>query len=216
MPVGHDPDFPFFARVCDELGVRLTIETYQTLLRYAQLIRDYNQQVNLISRKDTHRIFTYHILDSLAVNRFVPNKTRCADLGAGGGFPGIPLAILRPDLKMLLIESIKKKCRFLDFALTELGLKNAQALCHRAEALAPLQCDIILSRLTAPLEKTLNYAAPHLKPGGMLIVYKTTNWKVEFEKQKKALTSYNCHFLKSAVVTLPISGIERTFLFFNR
>lgn len=216
MSVGHDPDFPFFARACDELGVRLTIENYQILLRYAQLIRDWNQKVNLISRKDTHRIFTYHILDSLVVNRFVPNKTRCADLGAGGGFPGIPLAILRPDLEMILVESVKKKCRFLDFALAELGLKNAQALCNRAEALAPLQCDIILSRLTAPLEKTLNYAAPHLKPGGILIVYKTTNWKGEFEKQKKVLISYNYHLLKSEVVSLPISGIERTFLFFMR
>ncbi|MGQ9678368.1 MAG: 16S rRNA (guanine(527)-N(7))-methyltransferase RsmG [bacterium] len=216
MPVGHDPDFPLFARVCDELGVSLTIEIYQTLRRYAQLIQDWNQKVNLISRKDTHRIFTYHIVDSLAVNRFLPAGSHCADLGSGAGLPGIPLAIARPDLSMVLIESVKKKSRFLELALAELGLKNARVLCERAEALAPLQCDIILSRLTSPIEKTLNYGAPHLKLGGTMILYKTANRGIELEKNQKILARTRLRLLKVESIQLPFSNIERSFLFFTR
>ncbi|MCR4424146.1 MAG: 16S rRNA (guanine(527)-N(7))-methyltransferase RsmG [candidate division WOR-3 bacterium] len=216
MPVGHDPEFTEFARAAQTIGLNITPETYGQLCRYAQLIREYNQKINLVSRQDTHRIFTYHIIDSLAAHSFIPQNARCCDLGSGAGFPGIPLALIRPDTAFILIESIKKKCRFLEIAVKELNLKNCSIYCERAETVPPLNCDVILSRLTAPLEKTLHYAAPHLKPGGAIVLYKTGNWQAEIEKKKKVINRYNLQLKNPAIITLPFSEIERHFLLFIR
>lgn len=216
MPIGHDPDFNEFARAAQTIGLNITLKTYGQLGHYARLIREYNQKINLISRQDTHRIFTYHIIDSLAAHRFIPQNARCCDLGSGAGLPGIPLALIRPDTAFILIESIKKKCRFLEIALKELDLKNCSIYCERAETLPPLNCDVVLSRLTAPLEKTVHYAARHLKPGGAIVLYKTENWPAEIEKKGKIITRYNLQLKNSAIITLPFSKIERHFLLFTR
>ncbi|NPV14023.1 16S rRNA (guanine(527)-N(7))-methyltransferase RsmG [candidate division WOR-3 bacterium] len=215
MPVGHDPDFTTFARAAQTIGLNINPETYGKLCLYAQLIRQYNEKVNLISRKDTHRILTYHIIDSLAAHRFILPNARCCDLGSGAGLPGIPLALVRHDATFILIESIKKKCRFLETALKELNLKNCSIFCERAETLPPLNCDVILSRLTAPIEKTLPFAAPHLKPGGVIVLYKTAGWENELQKKEKIIARSHLQLQKTEKITLPFSEIERHFLLFT-
>jgi len=216
VPVGHTPDLNTFTCAGAELSVNLTREHYQQLCQYARLIEQWNEKINLISRKDTGRIFTYHIIDSLAASPFLPQNARCADIGTGAGLPGIPLAIVHPDISMLLIESTQKKCRFLQFALDRLQLKNCLFLCARAEELAPLNCDIIISRLTAPLPKTLRYAAPHLKTGGTLILYKSAPWEKELTAEKKSLARYHFVLQKHITIKLPLTGIERHLIFLTR
>ncbi len=192
------------------MGVAATEEHYDLLIRYIETLREWNSKINLVSRKDVHRIFTYHIVDSLAVTFLIPKNARTADIGTGAGLPGVPLAIVRPDIHMLLIESIRKKCRFLDFVVSELGLKNAEVISERVEALKPLGCDVILSRLTGPLPKILKYAVPHLKIMGTIIIYKTQ--KVSAELDPKTLQKLNLTVVRTVDLTLPLSLIPRRFV----
>ncbi|MEO0019103.1 MAG: 16S rRNA (guanine(527)-N(7))-methyltransferase RsmG [candidate division WOR-3 bacterium] len=212
MPVRHQPDFNTFAQACQVLGVNLTPAIYQSLQQYACLIEEWNKKINLVSRKDIDRILTYHIIDSLAACRFIPHGARCADIGSGAGLPGIPLAIVRPDINMTLIESIKKKCRFLEAAVSELGLKNTELIAGRAEALSPLGCDILLSRLTSALDRTLRYCRFHLKPGGLLILYKSLNWEAELKSAAKIIDRFNLRWLRTESISLPFTEITRHFV----
>jgi 16S rRNA (guanine527-N7)-methyltransferase len=216
VPVGHQPDFPTFAAACQALGITLSPENYQSLVHYVRLIELGNKKINLISRRDTARIFTYHIIDSLAACRLIPKDARCADIGSGAGLPGIPIAIVRPDTQMLLVESIKKKCHFLELAVSELGLKNTIILPSRAEELPALECDIILSRLTATIDRTLRYCHCHLVSNGLLILYKSANWQAEMATIAQKAARLNLHWLRTEVVKLPFTDIPRYFVLMSR
>lgn len=216
MPLGHSPDPAEFRRAVRDLGVDLTPEVTARLYDYAALLTEWNRRVNLISRRDIHRILTYHLPDSLAPARFLPPGFRCADIGTGAGLPGIPLALARRDLFIILIESIKKKSRFLEHALKHLEVKNALVLNARAETLAPLNCPALLSRLTAPLERTVAESCRHLQPGGLFVFYKSARWPEELKRAQKTLDRYRLRLLKVEVVPLPFTGLERHLVFLTR
>jgi 16S rRNA (guanine527-N7)-methyltransferase len=216
VSAGHVPDFDSFAAACRQLQLKITREQFTRLLSYQILLADYNTKINLISRKDTARILTYHIVDSLAPAHLIPLGSTCADIGTGAGLPGIPLAIIRPDLKMYLIESVQKKCRFLEEAKSTLNLTNTETICARSETLPPLNCDILLSRLTADLNRTLRNSAHHLNPNGKLILYKTSNFPLELNKNSRLLKKLNLQPLATYQVKLPFTNIERHFVILAR
>jgi 16S rRNA (guanine(527)-N(7))-methyltransferase RsmG len=141
---------PLLERAARELGVALDNGQIDRLLRYVALVRDWNRRVNLVSRRDTDRLVSYHLVDSLAAARFVRPGARVADVGAGAGLPGIPLAIACPGSEFLLVESTRKKCRFMGSVLAALKLDNARVICARSEDLDPLNCRLVLSRVTGP------------------------------------------------------------------
>jgi 16S rRNA (guanine527-N7)-methyltransferase len=210
------PDYPAFAAAVRQLGLEITPDQFARLLVYQELLADWNTRINLISRQDTARILTYHIIDSLAVSRFIPEKAVGADIGSGAGLPGIPLAIVRSDLQLLLIESIQKKCHFLESASARLAPQNVRILCARSEQLPPLNCDILLSRLTADLSRTLRNCYHHLKPGGRLIIYKSENWQTELKRNARLLKRLNLKPAATETVRLPFTGIERRFIILTR
>lgn len=209
MSAGQETDFVSFAAACRQLGLEITEQQFATLLDYQALLTDWNTRINLVSRKDTARILVYHTIDSLAAARFIPQKSVCADIGTGAGLPGIPLAIIRSDLEMYLIESIKKKCRFLEQAITVLNLNRTKILCFRAEHLPALHCDVILSRLTSDLNRTLRNTFRHLKPGGILILYKSSNWSRELKTNIRLLERLKLQPATIERIKLPLTGIER-------
>ncbi|MBM3322401.1 16S rRNA (guanine(527)-N(7))-methyltransferase RsmG [candidate division WOR-3 bacterium] len=168
-----DPSFDRLAAACVPLGITLTEDRYRCLCRYAELAREYNSRVNLVSRRDIDRIITYHVVDSLAAARLVPDQSRCCDVGTGAGLPGIPLAVVRSDIRMFLVESVQKKCRFLVHAVQQLALRQTEVRCARAESLEPLACDVVLSRLTGPISRTLAALARHVRSGGSIVLYKS-------------------------------------------
>ena len=113
---------------------------------------EWNSKVNLVSRTDIENLYERHILHSLAIAKFIrfKNETRVLDIGTGGGFPGVPLAILFPEVSFTLVDSIGKKIKVVEDVIQQLGLKNAVAICERAEKL-PGEFDYVVSRATAPL-----------------------------------------------------------------
>ena len=132
------------------------------LKQLGPLYKDWNEKINLISRKDIESIYEKHILHSLsiaAVFEFTPGM-QIMDLGTGGGFPGIPLAIYFPETHFHLVDSIGKKIKVVDDVCSSLGLKNVTTQKIRAEELKNQKYDFVVSRAVAPLKDLWKWSRP--------------------------------------------------------
>lgn len=141
------------------------LQQFQQLL---PLYTEWNQRINVVSRKDIHEIYLHHVLHSLsiaAVTEFSPGQN-IIDIGTGGGFPGIPLAIHFPETQFLLVDSIRKKLDVVNAVAEALELKNVKTHWGRAEDVKPKsQFDFAVSRAVAPLGNLWRWARPHIKVG---------------------------------------------------
>ena len=144
----------------------LTSQQIKQFEKLMEVIPPLNQKVNVISRKDIEHLEERHILHSLSIaKKFSFNSlTRVVDVGTGGGFPGIPLAILFPETKFTLVDSIGKKVRLLEELLEELELKNASPLCGRMEELN-LKADFVVSRAVSSFSKLHQWTSKLILPG---------------------------------------------------
>lgn len=132
------------------------------------LYRDWNSKINVVSRKDMDAFYTHHVLHSLGIAKvldFVPD-TSIVDVGTGGGFPGIPLAILFPQVRFHLIDSIGKKTKVVEAVRDELGLMNVTCEQARSESLPPGRFDFVISRAVAETSEFLALTKHLVRPGG--------------------------------------------------
>lgn len=129
------------------------------------LYAEWNQKINVISRKDLDNFYEHHVLHSLAIaTQFdFPDGYEIMDLGTGGGFPGIPLAIFFPEVHFHLVDSINKKLKVIEAVVAETGLKNVTVQHSRAEDIHNRKFDIVMSRAVAPLKDLLFWSKPLLK-----------------------------------------------------
>lgn len=154
------------------LGLTLDVAALQHLLEFADLLAKWNRTYNLTSIRDPEEIVSRHLLDSLAL---VPHlgEGRVLDVGSGGGLPGIPLAIARPDLSVTLIDTVQKKTAFLRQAAATLGLANVSVECARVEAwTSPRRFDWIVSRAFADLGDFVAWTGHLLADHGKLLAMK--------------------------------------------
>lgn len=165
--------------ICAANGIVLESEQIRALERYGRELRYWNEHVNLVSRKDIDHLYERHFLHALAALKYItlPQRARCIDIGTGGGLPGLPLAIARPDIHMLLIEAVAKKARLVALFAAHTGLPHLQVKRVRIEELAAdpaYHCafDCAFARAVAPLPDLLTWSYPVLKPTGMLVAYK--------------------------------------------
>lgn len=149
----------------------------QQLAALDGLYRDWNAKINVISRKDIDQLYTHHVLHSLAIARFITfqPQARVIDLGTGGGFPGIPLAILFPEVHFTLVDGTRKKITVVEAIAAGLGLTNVRPLAVRAEEHRELY-DFVITRAVAPLPQLYEWARPlvqrntqrHALPNGLI------------------------------------------------
>jgi 16S rRNA (guanine527-N7)-methyltransferase len=159
-----------FSRICHENGLRLDDRQVALLNRYVELLRDWNARVNLVSRRDEENIWWSHILHSLSILFFLQPGAgmRLLDLGTGGGLPGIPLAIVRNDLHIVLLDSIRKKTVAVQDMVGQLALQNVRVETGRAEeipkkSLLTAPFDVVVARAVAPLEELVRWSRPLLR-----------------------------------------------------
>jgi 16S rRNA (guanine527-N7)-methyltransferase len=169
---------PLWAEIAARGGAALTSRQHQLLDRYIDLLLEANQRMNLTRIADRESAQVHHVGDALTLLRFLPpGPRRLADVGSGGGVPGIPLAIARPDLQVLLIESTQKKAAFLADAIQSLGLSNVQISPCRAEDAGRNPdfrgaFDVAVARAVATLVWLAEWCLPLLKNGGRMLAMK--------------------------------------------
>jgi len=158
-----------------DLRVDVSRETRDQLEALVYTLGRWQKAINLVGKTTLEEVWTRHILDSaqLLVKTLV-------DLGSGGGFPGLVLAALRPDLDVTLIESDARKCAFLGDAGRRMGLRNQpKIVVSRIEAAPPVKADIITARALAPLSQLLAWAMPHRSDSAICLFHKGKGWQAE-------------------------------------
>jgi len=184
----------------------------QQLLRYRQELIEWNGRFNLTAITDPEEILFKHFLDSLSIlTAFDAPQARVLDIGAGAGFPGLPLKILRPQWRVVLLEATGKKVSFLRHIIETLELRGVEAVQGRAEELAHRQAyralfDLVTARAVASLPTLLEYAAPYCRVGGQIILPKKGELAEELAQGKLAARQLGSILKADKAVTLP--GLE--------
>ena len=190
--------------------------------KYMQIFLQENAKLNLISKNEEKFLWEKHIFDSLSAELFFKKYDiklkgkKLLDIGTGGGFPAIPLAIKYPELSVTALDSIQKKLKAIDNIKTELGLTNLTTLCARAESLQE-KFDIITSRAVATMDKISFYALPLLKKGGYFVAYKSKKANEELELASSTINRLGGEVVDIIEYSLPLEELyERNLIIIRR
>lgn len=161
-----------FCALAQSMGVSLTVSQSQQFGQFSALLQRWNTAYNLTRIEPGHDTVTAHLLDSLSANPYLFG-TRMLDVGTGAGFPGIPLAIIRPDCQFTLMDSNRKKTRFVLQVQIELNLRNVDVVPARIEEWQPpVLVDTVITRAVSEIKTTLAHAQHVLQPAGRFVFMK--------------------------------------------
>jgi 16S rRNA (guanine527-N7)-methyltransferase len=191
-------------------------ETLDRLQIYVDLLQKWNPRINLVARSTLNAVWERHIIDSLQVFRLLTQPVdHWVDLGSGGGFPGLVVAICAAETgnpaRVTLVESDQRKATFLRTVLRETAVK-ATVIAARIEQTAPLSANILSARALADLPVLLGLAERHLAPDAVCLLHKGKNWQTELHSAREAWNfSYDTHpsSTDSEAVILQIEGLSR-------
>jgi 16S rRNA (guanine527-N7)-methyltransferase len=185
-------------------------DAYDGVARYAELLRDQGELRGLIGPREVPRIWERHILNSAAVVPYLPMGGSVADIGSGAGLPGIVIAVMRPELDVILVEPMERRTTWLSEVVAELGLTNVQVKRGRAEEYhEAFEADAVTSRAVAALSKLVRMSMPLVRVGGELVILKGRNVAQEIEPARKVLRKFSAaepEILEGATV----EGVEAT------
>ena len=200
--VGKMQDFiNCLVKGANELGIRVDITQTKLMETYSQQLLLWNKKINLTAIKDPLLVAEKHFIDSIAATLHMDNETSLIDLGSGGGFPGIPLKIMSPDLKVVLVDASRKKVNFLKHIIRTLNLNQIEAIHSRVEDLHEDemykgQFDCVISRAFTELSGFLTLSKPFLNPTGKIYAMKGKHAKDEITASIKADFHLEVHHYK--------------------
>lgn len=173
-------------------NIELTDNQIESFEKYYNLLIEWNEKFNLTAITDEDEVIEKHFVDSVLPYEILPQNAKIIDIGAGAGFPSIPLKIVRPDLNFLLIDSVNKKITFINEVISNLNMSGIIAIHSRIEDLAVNPAyretfDICISRAVARLNTLAEYSLPFVKLGGKMIAYKSKQIDDEMFEARKAI-----------------------------
>lgn len=174
------------------MNIKINNEQSKQFYEYMNILLKWNQNINLTAIIEPNEVIIKHFIDSLTIEKEIKEDACLIDIGTGAGFPGIPLKILKPDLSIVLLDSLQKRIRFLENVIETLQLKNITAIHGRAEDVGKDEkyrekFDYVTSRAVANLTTLAEYMLPLTKIGGKSIVMKGAEIEEEMVKSKKAI-----------------------------
>lgn len=199
-----------------KININLDENQLDNFYIYMNLLLEWNEKINLTAITEPNEIVLKHFVDSLTISKYIENNQELIDVGTGAGFPGIPLNIIRDDIKITLLDSLNKRIIFLEDAIKKIQLKNICAIHSRVEEFAKnkkqRECyDIATSRAVAPLNVLLEYLLPLVKIGGKCICMKGSNID-EINSASNALKILGGKIEKIDEIILPNSDIKRNII----
>ena len=178
----------------DKFNITITDDELAKFDKYFRLLIEWNEKINLTAITEPHEVAGKHMIDSLSCHdeKIFAENAHIIDVGTGAGFPGIPLKIYRPDLKVTLLDSLQKRIKFLDEVIITLGLKDITCVHARAEEGARQKqhrekYDVAVSRAVARLSVLAEYTLPYVKVGGCLVALKGAKFAEEADEAKRAV-----------------------------
>lgn len=207
---------PILSDCATKAGFPLYDTQLAQFARYAELLLEWNEKMNLTAITEPTEIVTKHFVDSLYGLPYLAAGDRLIDVGTGAGFPGIPLKIARPDLSLTLLDSLNKRLNFLNAVVSELSLADAKTVHARAEEGAakksPLreQFDVAVSRAVAQLNTLAEYCLPYVKAGGTFLAYKGGDVEEECMNAKNAVKTLGGEIADIVKYTIPTTDITHS------
>lgn len=231
-------DNKVFKEQLAKIGVQLSDVQHNQLDRYFEILVEWNEFMNLTGITEYEEVNQKHFVDSLVLylplrllqdekvkteyeNVLNKSDIKLIDVGTGAGFPGLPIKIAYPEMKVVLLDSLNKRVKFLNEVIGQLGLTGIDAVHGRAEEAARNkayreQFDISVSRAVANLSSLVEYNLPFVKVGGYFVAYKSGNVDEEVEAAKKAVSVLGGHIEALCRYNLPDSDIERSLILIKK
>lgn len=204
----------FFKKGLEKIGLELDEKIIDMLLEYGDLLLETNKHTNLTAIRDERTMYEKHFLDSLLLQKKLPNGVKKAmDIGTGAGFPGMVLAIANPEIDFTLMDSVSKKTKFLEMVTKKLNLSNVEVVNMRAEDYIKLEnkretYDLGLCRGVSKFNVILEYMIPFLKVEALFLAQKM-DYQEELEYSKDAFEILNSKIIKVEEFKLPFCGDKR-------
>lgn len=209
--------------IAKEMKIELTDKMCADFDVYKEMLKEWNEKINITAIRDDYEIDLKHFADSLTplLTNLIKDNMSIIDIGTGGGFPGLPLKIYNRSLKVSLLDSLNKRIIFLNEIIKELDLINVEAIHARAEEFSRKEeyrekYDICLSRAVASLDTLCEYCIPYVKEGGYFISMKGPTPDEEIASSKKAIKELGGVLEDTIRLTLPNTGMERTLILIKK
>jgi 16S rRNA (guanine527-N7)-methyltransferase len=204
-----------------KMGVELGEKELDQFEGFAAILKKWSRKISLTSIKDEREIVIRHFLDSLLLYKYIQESWFVMDIGSGNGCPGIPIKIVRPSIRMLLVESRGRKVSFLRTVIRELGLKDCQAIQQRAEEAMFQrglrgQLDAVIARAVAKTPRLVKTATPYLKPKGRLILMKGSGVDEELETAKPVIEKMGARLQSIRQLKIPETDWTRKIVMISR
>ena len=200
-------------------GYELDDKAIEKFENFYNLLQEWNYKIDITKIVDEEEVYIKHFLDSLLITKsgVIEKNQKIIDIGTGGGFPGVPLKIYNDSLSFTLLDSLKKRIKFLDIVKEDLNLENVENLHGRAEEIARKEeyrekYDVATSRAVANLQTLLEYCLPFVKVGGYFIAMKGPNFKEELKDSKGAIKILGGVLDKVIEYELPLSLGQRSLI----
>ncbi len=199
--------------------IQVKIEEVQAkkLYDYMQLLLSWNEKMNLTAITEPNEVIVKHFIDSFTVSQYIEKNSYMVDVGTGAGFPGIPLKIVRPDISIVLVDSLQKRVHFLEEVIQKLTLTDIDAIHSRIEEFGKNKIyrekfDYVTSRAVANLAVLSEYMLPLLKISGKAICMKGANVETEINEAKKAIKILGGKIEKVETFLLPDTDMSRNII----